>query len=440
MALFKNDVSEYVTPGRLEPARLVVTIEPVEDDPDRHDVTAHVDDGAVVATGSFVVNPEWRAPGTRAPTTKSFVPEPNRPRVGAALFSALFSGALSRCWAQAVERAREQGALHIVIRSSSYAVHGLPWELIADPTLASGSQYVALPEAWSVIRERPEPRPDAPSHGPDATDPLEPAQLRIIALTSSFYGVDQSNDPRIIHEAFPAADLVTLPDVRSSQLTQALQRDDVHVVHVLGTGQRARQGWQDLVIGTADRPEVVPGRTLSKVLRGSTLRLVVLAACDSDQLAAQLAPSVHAVIGIRSAISDASCLAFLGGLYSALGSGATTAQAVASGRAQQVAFASSLGDEWAQPVLFQRTDRALVLATSPGDETTLPAVPDTGGVPDSQTPQDRVRLLESTIHRANLRALHEQWDPVGEADTPAFVREQLHELAAAVSSPVGVSR
>ncbi|GAA2161312.1 CHAT domain-containing protein [Humibacillus xanthopallidus] len=436
MALFKNDVSEYVTPGRPEPARLVVTIEPVDGDPDRHDVTAHVDDGAVIATGSFVVNPEWRTPGTRTPT-KSFVPEPNRPRVGAQLFSALFSGALSRCWAQAVERGREQGALHIIIRSTSYAVHALPWELIADPTLASGSQYVAMSEGWCVIRERPEPHPDAPAQGPEAADPLEPAQLRIIALTSSFYGIDQANDPRIIHEAFPASDLVTVPDVRSIQLTQAFQRDDVHVVHVLGTGQRARQGWQDLVIGTADRPEVVSGRTLSKVLRGSALRLVVLAACDSDQLAAQIAPSVHAVIGIRAAISDASCLAFLGGLYSALASGATTAQAVASGRAQQVAFASSLGDEWAQPVLFQHADRALVLATSPGDSVTLPAVPD---APDAQSPEDRVRLLESTIRQANLRALREQWDPVGEADTPAFVRQQLEELTAALGTPTGVTR
>jgi hypothetical protein len=439
MALFKNDVSEYVTPGRPEPARLVVTIEPSEGDPDRHDVTAHVDDGAVVATGAFVLSPEWRTLGTRTPTTKTFAPEPNRPKVGAQLFSALCSGALSRCWAQAVERGREQGALHIIIRSTSYAVHALPWELIADPTLASGSQYVGMSEGWSVIRERHELHPDAADHEAAAVDPLEPAQLRILALTSSFYGIDQTNDPHIIEEAFPAADLVTFPDVRASQLTQALQRDDVHLVHVLGTGQRARQGWQDLVIGTADRPEVVSGRALSKILHGSTLRLLVLAACDSDQLAAQIAPSVHAVIGIRAAISDASCLAFLGGLYSALASGATTAQAVASGRAQQVAFASSLGDEWAQPVLFQHADRALVLATSPGDSVTLPAVPETPS-PDAQSPEDRVHQLESTIRQANLRALREQWDPVGEADTPAFVRQQLGELTAALGTPTGVTR
>ena len=108
MALFKNDVSEYVTPGRLDPARLVVTIRPDERDPDRHDVTARVDDDSVVATGSFVVSPEWRLQGARPTTSKVYPAEPNRAKIGAQLFSALFSGALSRCWAQAVERGRER--------------------------------------------------------------------------------------------------------------------------------------------------------------------------------------------------------------------------------------------------------------------------------------------------------------------------------------------
>ncbi|HET8988943.1 MAG TPA: CHAT domain-containing protein, partial [Humibacillus sp.] len=393
MALFKNDVSEFVTPGTMDPARLVVTIVPDDRDPDRHDVTARVDDDGVTATGSFVVSPEWRTQGTRPTTSKTYLAEPNRPKVGAQLFSALFSGALSRCWAQAVERGRERGGLHIVIRSTSYAVQALPWELMTDPTLTSASQYVAMSEGWSVVRDRTDPNPDAPARAA-AAEALTPSELRVLALTSSFYGIDQTNDPQIIREAFPEADLVTIADVRPSQLTQALQRDDADVAHLLGTGQRARQGWQDLVVGTAERPEVVSGRTLSKVLGGgSRLRLVVLAACDSDQLAAQIAPSVPAVIGIRGAISDASCLAFLGGFYAALGSGSTIAQGVASGRAQQVAYASSLGDEWAQPVLFQTEDNALVRVTSSGDEPALPASPDTS---DAHTPHERVRLLERT--------------------------------------------
>ena len=163
MALFKNDVSEYVTPGRLDPARLVVTIRPDERDPDRHDVTARVDDDSVVATGSFVVSPEWRLQGTRPTTSKFYPAEPNRAKIGAQLFSALFSGALSRCWAQAVERGRERGGLHIVIRSTSYAVHALPWELLTDPTLTSSSQSVVMSEGWSVIRDRTDPETDAPA-------------------------------------------------------------------------------------------------------------------------------------------------------------------------------------------------------------------------------------------------------------------------------------
>ncbi|WP_404388630.1 CHAT domain-containing protein [Humibacillus xanthopallidus] len=435
MALFKNDVSEYVTAGRLDPARLVVTILPDDRDPDRHDVTAQVDDDGGIATGSFVVSPEWRLQGTRPTTSKIYPTEPNRARIGAQLFSALFSGALSRCWAQAVERGRERGGLHIVIRSTSYAVHALPWELLTDPTLTSGSQYVVMSEGWSVIRDRADPDTPAPAAPPT---PLAPAEVRILALTSPINGIDQTNDPAIIRNAFPQATMSTTGNVRPGELTIALKKDDAHLVHVLGTGHRARQGWQDLVIGSTERPEVMSGKSLSSSLRESSrLRILVLAACDSDQLAAQLATTVPAVIGIRGAISDPSCLAFLGGFYAALGSGSTVAQAVASGRAQQIAFASSLGDEWAQPVLFQSEDHALVLSTSSGDEPSSPATADT---PGTHTPQERIRLLEQTIRQANLRALREQWDPVEPIDTPAFVQRQIDDLTAAVEAMSEVTR
>jgi hypothetical protein len=437
MALFKNDVSEYVTPGRLDPARLVVTIRPDERDPDRHDVTARVDDDSVVATGSFVVSPEWRLQGNRPTTSKFYPAEPNRPKIGAQLFSALFSGALSRCWAQAVERGREGGGLHIVIRSPSYAVHALPWELLTDPTLTSSSQYVVMSEGWSVIRDRTDPETDAPAPT-IPPGPLAPADVRILALTSPINGINQDNDPAIIRSAFPHSTLSTTGDVRPGQLTTALEKDDAHLVHVLGTGHRARQGWQDLLVGSMERPEVMSGKSLSTTLRASSrLRILVLAACDSDQLAAQLATTVPAVVGIRGAISDASCLAFLGGFYAALGSGSTVAHAVASGRAQQITFASSLGDEWAQPVLFQSHDRALVLATSAGDEPGAPATADTTG---TRTPEERIELLERTIREANLRALREQWDPVERIDTPLFVQRQIDDLTAAVHPRSGVTR
>jgi len=442
MALFKNDVSEFVTPGTMDPARLVVTIVPDARDPDRHEVTAQVDDDGLIATGSFVVSPEWRSQGTRPTTSKIYPAEPNRARIGTQLFSALFSGALSRCWAQAVERGRERGGLHIVIRSTSYAVQALPWELLTDPTLTSASQYVPMSEGWSVIRDHTDPDADAPPRPVASAAPLTPGEVRILALTSPSSGVIQTNDPAILGSAFPDADLRTIENVRPNQLTAALELDDAHLVHLLGTGRRARQGWQDLVVGSLDRPEVVSGKILSKILRASSsVRLVVLAACDSDQLAAQLATSVPAVIGIRGAISDPSCLAFLGGFYAALGSGSTVAQAVASGRSQQIAFASSLSDEWAQPVLFQTADRQLVRPTSAGDEPAAPAIEDTTeDASGTHTPQERVRLLEHTIKQANLRALHEQWDPVEASDTPAFVHQQIDDLTAAVSPASGAAR
>lgn len=153
------------------------------------------------------------------------------------------------------------------------------------------------------------------------------------------------------------------------------------------------------------------------------LRLVVLAACDSDLIAAELAKQLRNVVGIRGGISDEGCLAFLRGLYRALGSGSTIDQAVAAGRAQQI-FSQSLGAEWALPVLFQ-TDRTPVVL--PRD---VPAVspPEAQSTPSVGTAEEKTDQILLQMKVSNLKMLRAQWSQVDERNLPSFIRNQIDDL------------
>jgi CHAT domain len=422
MPLSAGDVSEYVAPRGSDVARLTVDLDAADRKSGRHPARAWVDDGPVM-TGQFIANPDWAQTAEYVrQTSSSYTGDSGNTTIGTQLFGALFSGALSRCWAQAVERARQRHGLHIVIRSSDLTAQSMPWELLYDPVGASGQ--VALTEGWSVIREYPTP-PDVAT--PIATQ-VHTSDLRILVLTSHSAAVSQDNDPKLIADAFSGAHIRSVADVQTSQLVTELADSDAQLVHVLGTGVRARQGRQQLLVGLPSGAVAISGTNLVDALVKNdrkALRLLVLAACDSDLLAAELAAIVPNVIGIRGKISDDGCLAFLRGLYGALASGSTIDQAVASGRAQQLGFSQSLGDEWAQPVLFLTDGSPLVqrASTTGAESIRTREHRQRTGPPAAQS--DRLLL---DMKESNLRALRKQWEQVDTDDTPQFVSDQIAAL------------
>ncbi|GAB4100726.1 CHAT domain-containing protein [Sinomonas halotolerans] len=426
MVLFKNDVSEFVGPAHGAPIRLVVTFRPVSGSSDRFDVEARLSGVEGVTRGQFVARSEWNYATSPMAASTSMVSEQARAKVGTQLFSELFSGGLSRSWAQAIDRRRKRGLL-IVIRSSSPAVQGLPWELLSDPS-ATSTSYVSFDAGMSIIRQL---LPADPELAAELEKPLEPVpqqRVRLLAITTRIPGLDQGADPAIMREAFPEARLHHIPDASPKEILESLERDEAHVVHLMGTGRPTRSGLQDMVAGTGGPADTVPAKSLARSLHTSEqLRLLVLAACNTDQLASQLATRTRAVVGIRGKISDDGVRAFLRGLYFALASGATIPQAVASGRAQQISFSPSAGDEWSQAVLFLNADGPIVEASTREPEpVAAAAVPNAGsGLPEETTATN----LMLVIKQANLAALREQWDAVEGSDTPAFVQDQIDALA-----------
>jgi hypothetical protein len=104
---------------------------------------------------------------------------------------------------------------------------------------------------------------------------------------------------------------------------------DVGVDHASGIA-----GGGGLVLHERDGSvHVVPYDVVKKMfeLAGSSVRLVVLTACNTEPLASLLLEHVDCVIGIDGPISDRAALEFSRGLYAALGDGAAVAHAFEAG-------------------------------------------------------------------------------------------------------------
>lgn len=421
MPLYEGDVSEYTSQLDSEAARLLVDIDPPDPDTGARRVVVTDDaDGKTVGTlgrptgalGRLTAEWDQRRPVLSGLRTIQADSEAGA-EVGKQLFSVLFSRGLSRCWAKAVDRARMAGGLELVIRSDEILVHGLPWELLFDPVVISG--HLILRDRWSVVRQR-----QTANGWPDQAAVVG-SKLSILAMTAGVVGgISLDNDPNIIRSAFPEAQTDVVQATTESVTLRALMAEPRHLVHILATGERSPEA-QRLLVGGPNGTEAISGQTLVGALTeaGRPPGLVVLAACETDMLAAELAASVPAVIGMRGFISDDGCLAFTRGLYGALASGAPIAQAVSAGRAQQLSFSQSLGNEWAAPVLFLNGAGLLVAsARSGGRQVAFLAAPEAAA---SDT-----FLLD--MKRLNLDALRQQWHPEKSKVMPAFVHDQIAAL------------
>ncbi|HZK05265.1 MAG TPA: CHAT domain-containing protein [Actinomycetaceae bacterium] len=415
MAKFWTSSNDPAAP-RGDPARLVVTLTPVNDE--LYEVSADVDGGPPM-TGQLVLNPAWRFQIERA-SSGEYAADPLQD-VGAQLFRALFSGSLSRAWAQARERARAKGGLHIVIRCASLQLQSLPWELLSDRTLTSSSERIAISEGWSVIRDV---HVSGDVHRDGRPVPSQHGDLEVLVLTTPSPGLDQEAGIDILVQAFGQEVVTLAPNADERTMLTALASGSAKIVHFLGSGRQWRSSVQDLVLSHTDPGQMltVSGQQLTAATAEARQpELVVLAAGFTDQLAGQLATVVPAVIGFRGQVSDTGTEVFLAEFYRALVAGATVSQAVAAGRMELV-LSQPLGDEWAQPVLYLSKDAPLIAAlpvAAPAPEAvTLTGWPS----------QDEMTDLIVQMKQANLRALRAQWATVESANMPSTIASQMEAL------------
>ncbi len=316
--------------------------------------------------------------------------------LGAALYSAAFSGDVHEAWIRSQEhvRAREHGLRLRLKLTDAPVLAGLPWELLYNARL---NQYPAQSEATPVIRFLG----DRGSGALRVDGPL--TILFVLASPTDLPELDLENEWRAVNEEL--APLVARGLVRLERLPQPatpgrllerLSDSPVHIVHFVGHGDFAESTQEGVVYFCTNYSTKNPigADRLGSVLQDvHDLKLVVLNACHSARGDAHdvfggmaqglVRNSVSAVAAMQFPVSDRAASTFSRALYRAIARGYPVDQAMAGARKSLL---MDFPREWATPVLYLRSDDG-VLFELPVLDGPRTAPPDPGRPPQPRPPQ-----------------------------------------------------
>lgn len=285
-------------------------------------------------------------------------------RFGGPLFKALFREQVNGLYHDALTDARNRGhGLRITLcLSGAPALMDVPWEYLFDePDFLAASAFTPVVRYLDLAR----------GHRPLRVEP----PLRILGVVSSPADYDrldvareQANLARAVRGLTDSGqmELHWLEQPSLSSLLRELRRDTYHIFHYIGHGsydERAEEGVL-LFEDEEGRGRPVSGDKLGMVLHDFTsLRLAILNACEgartarSDPFAgvahALVRRDIPAVVAMQFEISDEAAIAFAGGFYDALATGASADTSMAAARLTMLAERSD-DIEWGTPVLFMR--------------------------------------------------------------------------------------
>jgi hypothetical protein len=291
-------------------------------------------------------------------------------QIGADLHRSLVAGEVRRLLETSRGIAAARGAglrLRLKFDLSSPALAQLaclPWELLYDEAidrfLARGDRRLLLVRSLSVPEFAPELGVEPP--------------LRVLVAIANPVGLpalNLSEERRRISEALAGQGDIeisfledaSLPDLRERLLALGCQ-----VLHFMGHGRfDPKTGEGTLALsGEGRKPDLVTGQTLAQHLGDLGLRLVVLNACETADVAGGTAPDpflgvaaalvrdgLPAAVAMQFPISDRAAILFSATFYRRLAAGDPVDVAVSEARlALQTAESFSL--EWATPVVYLR--------------------------------------------------------------------------------------
>lgn len=291
--------------------------------------------------------------------------------IGNRLFQALFVGEARDLFVASLSKLSERGLrIHLRLDPAMGEVLALPWECLHFPEFPG---FLGLSRRILLVVSLELPQPVEP--------PFPALRLRILALASSPRGLpslDLASECRQLRAAAGWRLWLAVSFMGGGgreELRDALLRSrrrfrrPFHVFHFMGHGgfERGEEGVL-LFTGPDGGPQRVTGRELALELADiSSLRLVVLNACDSARAAerpgidpfagvalALVRHGVPAVIAMRSRIPDRAAIAFARALYRRLATGDPVDVAIAEARLAIERLGG--GDEgvWSVPVLFLR--------------------------------------------------------------------------------------
>ena len=287
--------------------------------------------------------------------------------LGVGLFDWLFPPPVRALYRASLGKLGPQDGLRLRLRIEPPELHLLPWECGYD---AEAGVFPALDPRTVPVRYLP---------GPFTRHKLRSHQLSVLVMAASpagFEPLDVAGEYRRIEDALDLAG-GRIQIGQSAGNVDALQvalRGGPNILHFVGHGGYAEQGGGFLWLEDAGRPTPIDGEALAALLRGSSVRLVVLNACESarsdpaDSFAG-VAPrlvqaGLPAVVAMQAALLDQAALQFSTAFYGALADQPMVDAAVTAAR--QALFAHAPEEPgWAAPVLFLAAADGVLWEPSP---------------------------------------------------------------------------
>lgn len=315
--------------------------------------------------------------------------------IGAALFDALFAGALRELFltTQAAIRQHTDRAVRIRLRldpERAGRLAALPWELLYQSETRS---FLSRETHTPVVRHLEVAQPSI------SRRPVE--RLRVLVALSNPSDVtplDVAREKRALEAALgsrPAIELRFLEAPTLEKLRDQVRDQPFDVLHFVGHGGIDERGAGILHFENgAGRSQAVTGELLATNLKDrQAARLVFLNACESARLprseagidpyhgvaSALIVGGIPAVVAMQFPISDHAAIAFSERFYARVAAGDSLESAMVEGRIRLASQPSSW--EWVTPVLLLGVNEGAFFApaSDPGPDRAAPApAPDPG--------------------------------------------------------------
>lgn len=360
---------------------------------------------------------------------------PSRERMkglGGELFNAIFPRQVARAFSRAYEELPAETNLRLKLIIRPPELNTLPWELLFDP---DDEFFLAARLSYPVVRFVESSVPVASLKGE--------RPLRVLYIQSQPRNLPTLNlqaSEQALRKGFEkVAEVTTITACTPEKLRDQL-RLPYHVLHYDGHAFfDAEQSLGAICLEDEEGNEHhVAGDLLASYLDGSTIRLVVLAACESGMdsptrrfagIAQQLmkSSSLPAVVAMQFAVADTSAIAFTQGFYKALADDYPVEAALVEARKtilDTIAGDPFAAPDWATPVLFMRSKDGNVLP--PPDAATIGQRAGAGlqALSELALVSPQVRQAAGTF-RATFEAALAQVDVMGDYKD---LHDLLHQL------------
>lgn len=298
--------------------------------------------------------------------------------IGGLLYDALFPRSVYRAWARSQAQLAEGGTLRLKLNVRPPELSRLPWEMLYD---ADEGYFLAVRLSYAIVRTIESGIPVASTL---ARHPLRVLYLQANPLDTA--PLDLVASEKALAEALGAdCEIKVVRHTTPDALMRVLrERSGFHILHYDGHA-RFDDATDEGHLALHSAKQVthwLSGETLASLLDGSSVRLVVLAACQtgissSRQRFAGIAQhlmhtsQLPAAVAMQFAIPDSSAICFTRHFYEALAADFPIEEAVVEGRKGMLAsLRGSPPADWATPVLFMRGKDGNILRSSVQEEET----------------------------------------------------------------------